>query len=417
MSAIYRGIKRMIPNPVKDKMKAGYRKSKALYKRMKTRPYRSSKKVIYFDITTYAIVENHTGIQRVVEQFMRNLPEVSGNDYEVVCLNGVDGYHIIDPVTFAPDMKHYVSPKKGDLFLAIDLNHDIQNAQQEVLKKWQQAGCKLVFCVFDLVFALYPQFVGSKEMVEHLDRWLTMVCSNADGIICISDSVRKELQVWMKNRGIVNDHLNLGYYHLGGDFTDKDAADSKNADIMATLPERTTAHQGTTYIMVSTVEPRKGYKDAIAAFEQARSQQEDITLIIVGKKGWKCEDIEEMLTNSPYYNESMFWMSNCDDATLSVLYGLSDAYITTSYYEGFGLGIIEAAHMNLPVIARDIPIHREVTAEKALFFGTPQELAGQMVLYAQNGRSSAPNPAEIPCLSWKESVEMAWKECLATLKR
>lgn len=413
MKSLYVFIKRLIPNRVKQRIKDFFARCKVVYKRIILRPYKSNKKILFFDISVYAAVENHTGIQRVVENFMTYLPEVIGKEYELVCLSGIDGYHIIDAKTFATDTKHYPKPKEGDVFLAIDLNHDVQIGQQEVLRQWQRQGCRMIFCVFDLVFALHNQYVDSKEMVAHLNRWLEMVCKMADGIICISDSVRAEVDVWMKDHGWTNDHLMLGYYHLGADFTEN--RNAKDEEILRTLPERVVAHKGTTYIMVSTVEPRKGYPDAVEAFEQARKERDDITLVIVGRHGWKCEEIERRITESAYYNESLFWMDDCDDATLAVLYGLSDAYISCSYYEGFGLGIIEAAHKGLPVIVRDIPIHREVTADQALFFRNPEELSQLMKGVAGHTVEKIPDPSAIPCLSWRESVEMAWQECLRAL--
>lgn len=414
MKSIYVFIKRLIPNRVKQEIKNVFARCKVLYKRIVLRPYTSSKHILFFDISTYAMVEKHTGIQRVVEKFMDYLPEVIGEEYELVCLSGLEGYHIIDAKTFAVDKKQYPKPKKGDIFLSIDLNHEVQNGQREVLEAWQENGCKLVFCMFDLVFALHSQYIDSKEMVDHLNQWAEMICKMADGIICISDSVRGELDDWMKHHGWVNEHLHLGYYHLGADFAPR--AMSNTEAVMAEIPERIAAHKGTTYIMVSTIEPRKGYPDAVEAFELARKQREDITLVIVGRHGWKCENIEERIKGSVYYNESLFWMDDCDDDTLTALYDLSDAYITCSYYEGFGLGIIEAAHVGLPVIVRDIPINREVTAGHALFFQNPEELSQKMLDVTEEKPSGNLAPELIPCLSWKESVTVAWEECLQTLK-
>ncbi len=57
-------------------------------------------------------------------------------------------------------------------------------------------------------------------------------------------------------------------------------------------------------------------------------------------------------------------------STLEVafLYSRAAAFIFPSYYEGFGIPILEAQHMGCPLVLNDIPVFREVSGGAAIFF-------------------------------------------------
>ena len=62
------------------------------------------------------------------------------------------------------------------------------------------------------------------------------------------------------------------------------------------------------------------------------------------------------------------WLPKASDATLRGLYRSATSLIAASRDEGFGLPIVEAAKHGLPIIARDIPVFREVGCDGADYF-------------------------------------------------
>jgi glycosyltransferase involved in cell wall biosynthesis len=335
----------------------------------------------------------------VVEHFLQDLPTTVADTYEVVCICGDGGYHIVDSTTFQPDEKYYPNPGEGDLFLSIDLNANTQLNELQQLRQWQEAGCRMMACVYDLVHIHYPEYVGSPGTVCCLTMWMRMVAETFDSVVCISDAVREEYIEWKRENGLDKKVQTVHSFPLGADFAKEPASLAQRA-----------VHDGITYIMVSTIEPRKGYVDAVRAFERARQQREDIRLVIVGRRGWKYQEIEECITRSPYYNESLFWYDDCDDDQLARLYQEVDAYISAAYYEGFGLGIVEAAHRGLPVIVRDIPVYREVTAGHGVFFKDVGELAEAM------SSANFQDTSDIPCPTWQQSVDSVWNAIRQDMK-
>src|SRR5690606_19458999 len=105
-----------------------------------------------------------------------------------------------------------------------------------------------------------------------------------------------------------------------------------------------------------TVEPRKGYAQAIDAMELLWKDHNPAHLVVVGKRGWLVEDLCERLASHAELGHRLHWLEDADDATLQRLYRSCSALLAASEAEGFGLPLVEAAQENLPVIARDIPV-------------------------------------------------------------
>ena len=129
-------------------------------------------------------------------------------------------------------------------------------------------------------------------------------------------------------------------------------------------------------LIVGTVEPRKGHEDALNAFDELHARGVSVELHIVGRQGWMVEDIIERITNHFLYNEKLFWHSNCSDEELNELYGTSQITLITSKGEGFGLPLVEAMSQGSTVIARDIPVFREIAQQGVIFFDSK---AGNLV--------------------------------------
>lgn len=376
-----------------------------LLSRLKERNKMSSK-TVYFDISVFSKSDARTGVQRVVLEWLDNLPNLIGEEYCITPIIFVDkiGYCDFSNQTAGG----IVSPGDGDVFLGIDLcAGQILGAQQQILD-WQKKGCKLIASVYDLVFVLYPQVVVSLEACSLLTEWLIFICRHFDGILCISETVMNDVMYFAKVNGINNPRLSYSYYHLGCDLQDIEKTDDVPADVKEIMETNRT-----NFIAVSTIEPRKGYTELICAFEDAVKAGMDSNLIIVGRKGWKAESIEKSIKSSSLFKKRLFWFNDCDDVKLNLLYDISDIYVSASYYEGFGLGVVEGALHGLPVLVRDIPVYREICKAQAVFFYDQNELFEKLLYCAKN--KEALKKSIIKPLSWLHSIEMGWNAILKSV--
>jgi glycosyltransferase involved in cell wall biosynthesis len=243
-------------------------------------------------------------------------------------------------------------------------------------------------------------------VINNFERWLDIIIQN-HGAICVSHNTANDLKRWIdKNRPQCRDDFEINVSHNGADINENNNNDNLTKKEQITLD---LIAKRDTFLMVGTLEPRKGQIQTIKAFDILWSNGINVNLVIVGKEGWAIEELIEMIEHHPEKKKRLFWLNSISDLYLEQLYKISSALILSSQGEGFGLPLIEAAQHNLPIIARDIPVFREVAKEYAYYFKDskePQVIADSikewMELYNYNNH---PKSDDMPWLTWRESSE------------
>lgn len=116
------------------------------------------------------------------------------------------------------------------------------------------------------------------------------------------------------------------------------------------------------YILsICTVEPRKNLLSLIKAYEVLRDKKPeyDIKLVLVGKRGWKNDNIYSLSAASKYSLDIIF-TEYIEDYELDILYKKALLFAYISYYEGFGLPILEAMSKGAAVLASETSSMPEV---------------------------------------------------------
>jgi glycosyltransferase involved in cell wall biosynthesis len=83
-----------------------------------------------------------------------------------------------------------------------------------------------------------------------------------------------------------------------------------------------------------------------------------------------------------------------------------DVYVTPAYAETFAHPLVEAMACGLPIVASDLPVHREICGNAAVYFPrfSPEQLADRVVQVEQ---SSALRKQLVECGS-KRSRDFSW---------
>jgi glycosyltransferase involved in cell wall biosynthesis len=369
---------------------------------------------IFVDISALVQSDLKTGIQRVVRSILLGLIEAppAGCRIEPVYSDGGNRpYRYARAYTLnmlgAEPMALEDAPlevRAGDIFLGLDLftNGTAQNRMR--LLDMRRHGVEIYFVVYDLLPVLRPEVFPAGAQGYFAD-YLDTIGEVADGLVCISRAVADELHDWLAARPQRRrSPLQLGYFHLGADI-DASAPSfglPDNAEqVMAAIAQRPSL------LMVGTLEPRKGQAQALAALEQLWAQGVEVNLVVVGKQGWMVDVLVNRLREHPEREQRLFWLPGVSDEMLLKLYQSCSALLAASVGEGFGLPLIEAAQHGLPIIARNLPVFREVGGEHAYYFdgadatGLAATLADWLALHAAG---DAPQSAALPWLTWKEST-------------
>lgn len=374
---------------------------------------------LLIDVSATCRDDLKTGIQRVVRALVWELIQAPPPGYRIepVYMTDAGGYwhyryarswtsRALDfPGEWASD--EVTEFATGDLMLVADFTAGYVVAGQlaGIFQKLRNAGVALHFVVFDLLPIQMPSAFPSHASSAHAS-WLNAVCLVADSAICISQAVAEDFRSQVRSSGAQRLlPLRIEWFHLG--------ANLKNSIPSRGMPENSeqvlsTLRASPSFLMVGTIEPRKGHAQTIAAFDELWSRGFDINLVIVGKQGWAVETLSERLRTHPELGQRIFWLEGVSDEYLEKLYAASACLIAASEGEGFGLPLIEAAQHKLPIIARDLPVFREVAGEHAYYFRglTADDLAeaiqNWLSLFATG---SHPRSDAMPWLTWEESTQ------------
>lgn len=120
---------------------------------------------------------------------------------------------------------------------------------------------------------------------------------------------------------------------------------------------------GSYLLFLGNLEPRKNLGLLVRAHAAARRQDPDVPpLVLVGPAGWG----DRWQGSPPDARDVVLAGYLADDDLRAVVAGAT-AVCMPSHYEGFGLPVLEALAAGRPVLASDIPAHREVAAGHATF--------------------------------------------------
>jgi len=121
-------------------------------------------------------------------------------------------------------------------------------------------------------------------------------------------------------------------------------------------------------LIVATIEPRKNHLTLLSAWEKLRVKRfPSLKMLIVGSLGWHHKQVVRKF-RSWLERGDAFLLEEVPSAELRVLYEHAQATVCPSFGEGFDFSGVEAMRSGSPVVASDIPVHREVYADAAEFF-------------------------------------------------
>ena len=116
------------------------------------------------------------------------------------------------------------------------------------------------------------------------------------------------------------------------------------------------------FVVVSTIEPRKNLAMLLQVWRQLaqRHGQETPALVLVGQRGWECENVVDLLERSAPLRGLVIEKGRCSDKDLATLLKHARALLFPSFVEGYGLPLAEALDIGTPVIASDLQVFREI---------------------------------------------------------
>jgi alpha-1,2-rhamnosyltransferase len=355
------------------------------------RPQEGDGPRIFIDATDLLFGRKATGIQRVVREISRHAAE-GGLGLPVAVENG----RLVAACRF-PGAPETIEVAAGDILLLLDAGWNRLDCYPQLIEDFRARGGKVVVCLYDLFPLLYPALY-TRGLVADFRVWMNRVILRADAVVAISRSVAESFRDYARRSGRpAREGLRLGWWPLGADIAGENGGDA--SEEIAALAARAPF-----FLAVGTLEMRKGYPVALAAFERLWAKGVEANFVIVGRAGWNAGALEDRLWRHPQKGRRLFWLDNASDADLAHLYGAARGVVLATFAEGFGLPLVEAAQFGAPVIASDIDVFHEVGGAGVAYFDLldSESLAARLEAALAGETVAAP----VAHVDWAESTRL-----------
>jgi glycosyltransferase involved in cell wall biosynthesis len=215
---------------------------------------------------------------------------------------------------------------------------------------WSSA-CQIVMTVHDLSFMRFPEFFGLKMRLWHYITRPEKIFKKVDTLIAVSENTKRDLVDLLH---ISPEKIKVLYEGVDPDCHVFAQDDSRLSHVREKyhLPKKFILYLG-------TLEPRKNIETLIEAYQALET---DAELVIAGGTGWKTQSIYKLARG----NSKIHFMGYIDAQDKGALYNLAHIFVYPSYYEGFGLPLLEAMACGVPVIAGSNSAQVEVVADSGL---------------------------------------------------
>lgn len=237
------------------------------------------------------------------------------------------------------------------------------------------AGCLPVVTIYDMAYMRFPETIPAHIRLYY-QLLIPRVAQHAKHIITISEFTKQEV---MNLLGVPENKISVTPLACKHSFYEPLRQDKTAVLHHLGLPERF-------ILSIGTVEPRKNLVRLIQAFSQAVEHPGfDLELVVVGMSGWLTQPIFQELSRSQAAKKIKF-IGSASNETLKALYQTAEFVAYPSLYEGFGLPVLEAMSLGVPVLTSNSSSLPEVAGDAAVLVNPLQvdEIRDGLVELATN---------------------------------
>ncbi len=217
-------------------------------------------------------------------------------------------------------------------------------------------GLPTVLTVHDMIFKLFPEH-QKRLNYWYLNATMPLYCRRAGAIITVSENSKRDI---VTHYGVEPEKVTVVYEAAAPEFSPVASPHVEQVRRRYGLPEHYV-------IFVGTIEPRKNLVRLIEALQRLRDGGLSLPLVVVGQKGWlygaffrRLEELE--------VRDSVLFPGYVPFDDLPALYSGATIAAMPSFYEGFGLPVLEAMACGTPVVSSDASSLPEFGGDAARYF-------------------------------------------------
>jgi glycosyltransferase involved in cell wall biosynthesis len=225
---------------------------------------------------------------------------------------------------------------------------------------------KIATIIHDISFNFYPQLIKKADLF-FLKTLIPLSLKRADKILAVSQFTKDEIIKFYK---VSPEKVEVTYNAVSEDFLRQDGSEEKIKHVKEKyhLPEKF-------ILYIGTLQPRKNIIALVKAF--AALENKNLKLVIAGGKG---HNYDKNIDNAVFKNNlagRIIFPGFIKEEDKLALMKAAEIFCFPSFYEGFGIPILEAMAAGVPTVVSDIPCHREIAKEASDYFNPfiPGDLA------------------------------------------
>jgi len=262
-----------------------------------------------------------------------------------------------------------------------------------------------ILTVHDLTMIKFPYHRG-REVSNRHGEMLKRACQNASSIISVSESTKKDIIDVFK----INPKK-IQVIYSGRDPRYKIMPDKTK---VRKFLEKKYHLKFPFMLFVSTIEPRKNVPHLLRAFDKFSGQRKEYSLVLVGKRGWNTEEVDETYKRLKNKHKIKF-MNYVPASDLVYFYNGATLLCYPSIYEGFGHPVLEAMASGTPVLTSRVSSLPEVGGAAAYYIdpNSPEEISRGMekIVDDQDYRKQMIKNGliQVKKFSWEKSAKETYK--------
>lgn len=235
---------------------------------------------------------------------------------------------------------HFVPTSKGKMSRQFKMGKDAQKQNADIFHglsgelplKWDRKPIKKIVTIHDLIFERYPQYYSFFDRKIHFWKF-RKAANSADKIIAISEQTKRDIIQFLK---VPESKIEVIYQGCHKAFKEQQSEEFiQKTKEKYSLPEK--------FILnVGTIEERKNLLNVVKALKDT-----NIPLVVVGKKTKYFRKVEQFVQQ---HKISVQFLEGVSMDELAAIYKLADIFVYPSFFEGFGIPVIEALFSKTVVI-------------------------------------------------------------------
>ena len=262
---------------------------------------------------------------------------------------------------------------------------------------------KQVITIHDLTFMHYPQH-KDQSAIRYYNNQIEYAVRRADHILAVSSATKNDL-INMLN--VPHEKITVQHHGVNPRFHPIQDDERKQQHKKLNLPEQ--------YILtVGTLEPRKNIPALLSAYETLpKTIRDAYALVLVGQLGWLFDETLQRIKQLQESGLNIIIRSDILDEQLPIVYNLASVFVLPSFYEGFGMPILEAMACSIPIIASNTSSLPEIIGEAGILIPPENhdELA-HMITHVLNNDEQRQNLIQaglehVKLFTWEKSAKIA----------